>query len=303
MAAHRVQGYLEKHKIGPLFESLMARVIQDTPDDPVGYIIKILQGIHKKQKGTDGGDFNLSVSRSSSRKSILKSSQNELNGIKPRCNNLAASWSAGEPQLDTNSRDYPRPWTSNSKSTANKTWSSNENTTRLMTGDESQPVWNKDTRVPTHDFDEWFQMEHGDQQTSQKPSKEKYRGVKSWEVQDEVIHEKSLQSRDPQLSNDDLHGELKLGEYQKSKSSRHQAGEVVPMTSSRSRPVKARRAAEEHRHQLQALLLEDSEGGTKGVKSLRHSPEEGMDILESPEDLQEEGVETVAKKGAKLNKV
>ena len=27
----------------------MARVIQDTPDDPIGYIINVLQGIHKKQ--------------------------------------------------------------------------------------------------------------------------------------------------------------------------------------------------------------------------------------------------------------
>ena len=28
----------------------MGRLIQDTPDDPVGYIINILQGIHKKQR-------------------------------------------------------------------------------------------------------------------------------------------------------------------------------------------------------------------------------------------------------------
>ena len=27
----------------------MARVIQDMPDDPIGYIINVLQGIHKKQ--------------------------------------------------------------------------------------------------------------------------------------------------------------------------------------------------------------------------------------------------------------
>lgn len=28
----------------------MARVIQDTPDDPVGYIIRILQEMHEKQR-------------------------------------------------------------------------------------------------------------------------------------------------------------------------------------------------------------------------------------------------------------
>ena len=27
----------------------MTRVIQDTPDDPIGYITNVLQGIHKKQ--------------------------------------------------------------------------------------------------------------------------------------------------------------------------------------------------------------------------------------------------------------
>ena len=31
----------------------MAQVIQDTPEDPISYIINILQGMHKKRHATD----------------------------------------------------------------------------------------------------------------------------------------------------------------------------------------------------------------------------------------------------------
>lgn len=38
----RVQMYLEKHKITSLFEELMNKVIRDSPDNPIIYLIKQL---------------------------------------------------------------------------------------------------------------------------------------------------------------------------------------------------------------------------------------------------------------------
>lgn len=300
MASQRVQNYLEKHKIGPLFESLMGRLIQDTPDDPVGYIINILQGIHKKQRiVTDLNNHRRSSgSRPPSRDSRQRSSQNEVNGMESRSPNLAASWSAGAPQASSRSRDHPRPWTSNTETIENRTWSPEQK----GRGEEPHPAWNSDTRVPTHDFDELFQMEQGEEKISRNPPRERYHGGKSWSDQDKAGHENISQSRNSlkKLPSDDLNSELELGQHQKSKLPSRNAEDVVSAGLSRSRPVKARRAVEEHRQQLQALLLEDNAGKSIEPKRLQHSPEEGMEILERMEDLQEEGIATAAKRGAKL---
>ncbi|XP_054034922.1 uncharacterized protein C8orf34 homolog isoform X2 [Dryobates pubescens] len=46
MAAHqqtRIQAYLEKNKIGPLFEELMTKLITETPDQPIPFLIDHLQ--------------------------------------------------------------------------------------------------------------------------------------------------------------------------------------------------------------------------------------------------------------------
>ena len=68
-----------------------------------------------------------------------------------------------------------RTWTgSDFQSAKNKTWSKDRTDEH-----QSQPGWNNDTRVPTHDFDELFQMQNGDAthvRASQKQTPQKYRG-------------------------------------------------------------------------------------------------------------------------------
>ena len=94
-------------------------------------------------------------------------------GSNKRSNQLAASWSAGVAQKQTRKHDSQlKTWTGNDlQSVKNKTWSSNKH------DDESQPAWNNDTRVPTYDFDELFQMQNGDPgRKSQQQTPEKYRG-------------------------------------------------------------------------------------------------------------------------------
>ena len=47
-----VQDYLQKHRIGPLFEELMAKVISDMPDEPCLYLSRVLNiRAEKKDKG------------------------------------------------------------------------------------------------------------------------------------------------------------------------------------------------------------------------------------------------------------
>jgi hypothetical protein len=98
-----------------------------------------------------------------------------MSGKGRRSNHLAASWSAGVGQQETRKDENQlRTWTgSDFQSAKNKTWSSMER------GNEAQPSWNSDTRVPTHDFDELFQMQNGDEtrvKASQQETPERYRG-------------------------------------------------------------------------------------------------------------------------------
>ncbi|XP_030829705.1 uncharacterized protein C8orf34 homolog isoform X5 [Strongylocentrotus purpuratus] len=46
----KVQNYLDRHRISALFEDLMARLIKNTPQEPVPYLIKILQKFDEKSK-------------------------------------------------------------------------------------------------------------------------------------------------------------------------------------------------------------------------------------------------------------
>lgn len=94
-------------------------------------------------------------------------------GNEIRSNRLAASWSGGTVQQETRKQEKQlKTWSGyNSEAKKNKTWSGKE--------PEQQPPWNNDTRVPTHDFDELFQMQNGDVtnvRTSQQHTPEKYQG-------------------------------------------------------------------------------------------------------------------------------
>ncbi|XP_028404880.1 uncharacterized protein C8orf34-like isoform X2 [Dendronephthya gigantea] len=291
MAAIRVQNYLKKHKIGPLFESLMASVIQDTPDDPIGYIIEILQVMHKKQSKQLESSFN---NHMSPRSSLRQTNHPQSGGNKRRSDhNLAASWSAGVDRPESKKQENQlRTWTGNYfKTIKNETWSGDRQ--------ESKPSWNNDTRVPTKDFDELFQMQNeGAAQIKSSPNQDIYRGVRSWDDGESRRSEQKISYEAD--DNDELSRELRL----KSKQSDKNIHQPVSMTSGGRSIKTSRQAVEKHRKELQALLLEDGPG-KKRRSTKNSSPEErGTEIMERMEDLQNEGVnETPSLKGAKLDKL
>ncbi|XP_062520289.1 uncharacterized protein C8orf34-like isoform X2 [Corticium candelabrum] len=82
MAAQRVQAYLDKHKIGALFENLMAKVIQDMPGNPINYLIRVLQKKESKVTGKPvRSEMTSSVSRSSA---WAKNDDVNLNAARPK---------------------------------------------------------------------------------------------------------------------------------------------------------------------------------------------------------------------------
>ncbi|XP_053873043.1 uncharacterized protein C8orf34 homolog isoform X2 [Malaclemys terrapin pileata] len=93
MAAHqqtRIQAYLEKNRIGPLFEELMTKLITETPDQPIPFLIDHLQS---KQ----GNRSQLQRTLSGSAALWAESETSENKGTRRDC------------------RSYDKPWQVNAK--------------------------------------------------------------------------------------------------------------------------------------------------------------------------------------------
>ncbi|XP_022088880.1 uncharacterized protein C8orf34-like isoform X2 [Acanthaster planci] len=105
----RVQTYLDKHRISALFEDLMARLIKHLPNDPVPYLIKVLQRFDEKTpKPPD-----LSSSLPTTKKPVDSGTKSKT----------TSGWtSASEPALTGMGEDrgYDRPWINNMKKLRSK---------------------------------------------------------------------------------------------------------------------------------------------------------------------------------------
>ncbi|XP_033011244.1 uncharacterized protein C8orf34 homolog isoform X4 [Lacerta agilis] len=139
MASHqqnRIQAYLEKNKIGPLFEELMTKLITETPDHPIPFLIDHLQ------------------SKQGSRSQL----QRTLSGS-------AALWAESETSENKGTRrdfrSYDKPWQTNAKkpkksksdlAVSNISPPSPES--KSLPRSAEHPKWDWRTKSEHHDFDE-----------------------------------------------------------------------------------------------------------------------------------------------------
>nr|XP_060631423.1 uncharacterized protein C8orf34 homolog [Anolis sagrei ordinatus] len=139
MASHqqnRIQAYLEKNKIGPLFEELMTKLITETPDHPIPFLIDHLQSKH-------GGRGQL---------------QRTLSGS-------AALWAESETSENKETRrdfrSYDKPWQTNAKkpkksksdlAVSNISPPSPES--KSLPGSIEHPKWDWRSKSEHRDFDE-----------------------------------------------------------------------------------------------------------------------------------------------------
>ncbi|XP_061418455.1 uncharacterized protein C8orf34-like isoform X4 [Lethenteron reissneri] len=54
MSQERLQAYLQRHRIGSLFEDMMTMLITETPDEPIPFLIEHLEGRQHKRTFTEG---------------------------------------------------------------------------------------------------------------------------------------------------------------------------------------------------------------------------------------------------------
>ncbi|XP_035173108.1 uncharacterized protein C8orf34 homolog, partial [Oxyura jamaicensis] len=139
MASHqqtRIQAYLEKNKIGPLFEELMTKLITETPDQPIPFLIEHLQ-----------------------------SKQGNRSQLQRTLSGSAALWAESETSENKGTRrdfrSYDKPWQVNAKkpkksksdlAVSNISPPSPES--KSLPRSIEHPKWDWRTKPENHDFDE-----------------------------------------------------------------------------------------------------------------------------------------------------
>ncbi|CAH3015313.1 unnamed protein product [Porites evermanni] len=324
MAAKQVQAYLERHHIGALFEDLMAKIIKDTPEEPVPFLIKVLKKMYAEgsSKGP-GSSLPPSGSKAAFTRSMgLTGTSVGRHSFDEGRNALAKSWAG--PDIHTEGskyrpssaskagRDYPRPWLSGSSKPGKGGGAVDKDNMRPLrtVGNNERPPWNSKTAVPSHDFDEWFNMQHRPTRTADEGSLG-YQGTSSWGQNGEmempaertVIYNRQTTVTGPgSYADDDLDEELYVGRDDKIRDDRNTPS-VISHESSRSRKQKARHAAEQHRRQLQALL-QNKNPGRRDINGMNFDDlhDDGTELLENVDELEDEGVSSMSSTGTKLSK-
>ncbi|KYO25993.1 hypothetical protein Y1Q_0003768 [Alligator mississippiensis] len=139
MASHqqtRIQAYLERNKIGPLFEELMTKLITETPDQPIPFLIDHLQ-----------------------------SKQGNRSQLQRTLSGSAALWAESETSENKGTRrdfrSYDKPWQVNAKkpkksksdlAVSNISPPSPES--KSLPRSIEHPKWDWRTKIESRDFDE-----------------------------------------------------------------------------------------------------------------------------------------------------
>nr|XP_045000228.1 uncharacterized protein C8orf34 homolog isoform X3 [Jaculus jaculus] len=298
----RIQAYLEKNKIGPLFEELMTKLITETPDQPIPFLID-----HLQSKQGNRGQLQRTLSGS------------------------AALWAdsevAGEPKgTRRDFRSYDKPWQLNAKKPkksksdlAVSNISPPSPDSKSLPRSVEHPKWDWRTKPESRDFDELNHI----LQESKKLGKALENLSRSIAISDELDKETVAFSSSllrPRVIGewigreendaDPLAAEMlqppvprtKNDQWENEDSGCSPAGsiKVEPKTKG------LKQQQQQHKKLLAAMLSQDS------FESI-HSPtpsvteedidneDDAMELLEDLDDLRMEGVTTLVPSGSKFN--
>ncbi|KAI1889082.1 hypothetical protein AGOR_G00175390 [Albula goreensis] len=302
MASHqqsRIQSYLEKNKIGPLFEEMMTKLITETPDHPVPFLINHLQ----TKEGSPG------------------KLQRTLSGS-------AALWA--ETGLTENKgtrrdfRGYEKPWQMRPKkpkksksdlAVSNISPPSPES--KSLPRSIEHPSWDWRTRPESRDFDELNHI----LQESKKLGKALENLSRSIAVSDEL-------DQDPRAYNSSLMRPRVIGEWvgraeddadplaaemlqppvPRAKTEVWESEDNSPAGSLKMEPKSKglKQQQQHHKKLLAAMLSQDSFDSTPSsapsvTEDEIDDEDDAMELLEDLDDLRMEGVTSLAPSGSKFS--
>nr|XP_025868052.1 uncharacterized protein C8orf34 homolog isoform X1 [Vulpes vulpes] len=304
MASHqqsRIQAYLEKNRIGPLFEELMTKLITETPDQPIPFLID-----HLQSKQGNRGQLQRTLSGS------------------------AALWAESETSEHKGTRrdfrSYDKPWQLNAKkpkksksdlAVSNISPPSPES--KSLPRSVDHPKWNWRIKPESRDFDELNHI----LQESKKLGKALENLSRSIALSDELDKEtvafnsSLLRPRvigewigREENDADPLAAEMLQPPVPRSKNEQweNEDNSSSPAGSLKVEPKTKglKQQQQQHKKLLAAMLSQDS------FESL-HSPtpsvteedidneDDAMELLEDLDDLRMEGVTTLVPSGSKFN--
>ncbi|XP_074060023.1 uncharacterized protein C8orf34 homolog isoform X1 [Macrotis lagotis] len=305
MASHqqtRIQAYLEKNKIGPLFEELMTKLITETPDHPIPFLIDHLQ-----------------------------SKQGPRSQLQRTLSGSAALWAESETSAEHKGtrrdfRSYDKPWQVNAKkpkksksdlAVSNISPPSPES--KSLPRSVEHPKWNWRIKPESHDFDELNHI----LQESKKLGKALENLSRSIAISDELdkdamaFNSTLLRPRvigewvgREENDADPLAAEMLQPPIPRSKNEQwgSEDSTTSPAGSLKMEPKSKglKQQQQQHKKLLAAMLSQDS------FESI-HSPtpsvteedidneDDAMELLEDLDDLRMEGVTTLMPSGSKFN--
>ncbi|XP_010846788.1 PREDICTED: uncharacterized protein C8orf34 homolog, partial [Bison bison bison] len=304
MASHqqsRIQAYLEKNRIGPLFEELMTKLITETPDQPIPFLID-----HLQSKQGNRGQLQRTLSGS------------------------AALWAESEALEHKGTRrdfrNYDKPWQLNAKK-PKKSKSDLAVSNIYPPSPESKslprsvdhPKWNWRTKPESRDFDELNHI----LQESKKLGKALENLSRSIAISDELDKETMAFSSSllrPRVIGewigreendaDPLAAEMlqppiprsKNEQWENEDSSSSPAGSLKVELKTKG----LKQQQQQHKKLLAAMLSQDSfESVHSPTPSVTEedidNEDDAMELLEDLDDLRMEGVTTLTPSGSKFN--
>ncbi|KAK3604362.1 hypothetical protein CHS0354_000922 [Potamilus streckersoni] len=288
---HRMQFYMDKHRITPLFEDLMNRVLHDQPDDPIVYLIRALYkkaGLPVPMELKGGGV------RKNSPERPVRSSQKSPDPATRKSSSQA--WAIGSGP-DLVARDYEKPWLKNSRKSKSKKLGEAEVENTAVK--KQAQGWISDKKVIATSFDELFEQSH----TVEKPVQAK----KEETVQSSKVNAGEFTGggytgpkMSPSQDDDPLAGEIRLASGTDSTSK-----ESTQLSMGHHRKPKLE--AQRHRAELEQLLhkkdLDKASTDSGYIEDLNAEEEDdAIELLEDPDDLIREGVTKVTKGGYRLSR-
>ncbi|KAL3892439.1 hypothetical protein ACJMK2_004646 [Sinanodonta woodiana] len=290
-AQHRMQFYMDKHRIAPLFEELMNRVLHDQPDDPIMYLIRAL---YKKAGLPVPLELKSGGVRKSSPERLVRSSQKSPDPATRKSTSQA--WAIGSGP-DLVARDYEKPWLKNSRKSRSK--KSGEAEVENPSVKKQAQGWISDTKVTATGFDELFEQSHAVEKPIQVKKEETVPSNKV--ISGEFTGGGYTGPKTPlNLDDDPLAGEIRLTSGTDSNEASKESTQV-----SMGHHRKPKLEAQRHRAELEQLLhKKDSDLTDSGYIDDLNAEEEddAIELLEDPDDLIREGVTKVPKGGYRLSR-
>lgn len=294
MAQLRIQTYMDKNKITPLFEELMNKLLHDQPDDPLVYLIRLL---YRKAALPVPKDL---------KPGTLRRSSPERHGRRSPDKTTTQAWAvASGPDLVD--RSYNKPWLTHSRKPRPKETDRLEGTSKA--GRKQKQDWVSDTKVTTTTFDDLFEDDRRPEDTAARHHRkdEKVDIRKAWATNVGITDGEDVNYRSRGYTGPRSHRDTEdplAGEIMLSDTVEKQESSVVESSSHNKGP---KMEAMKHREELGKLLVDQDKSsmasGDSGVYESDQEEEDAIELLEDPDDLRREGVTNISKTGHKLSRI